>query len=340
MNAVLRRSSGLATVAAVLASSAAFAHHSPSAFDISGQVTVEGTLTKVDWTNPHVYLTVETVGANGQRALQQVESVSVASAQSMGLKRDVLTIGSRVVVRAHPNRRGVGYTVLGADVTTSDGTTYALGGTGRNSRPPAATVPATGLAGHWAPKLNPRLVPTVQSWPLSDKGRAALAAVMSGSRALSAGCTALPPPMLTQLPPLRTLEVLDDRVVMKVDADGVDATRTVHLDLAEHPANVAPSLLGHSIGKWEGATLVIDTVAFTPNQVGVGFGIPSSAGKHLIERLTLAADGLQLHYELTLEDPEYLAAPASYTAMWDHRPDLALSGAACDPEIAERYRED
>jgi len=33
-----------------------------------------------------------------------------------------------------------------------------------------------------------------------------------------------------------------------------------------------------------------------------------------------------------------LAAPASYSAMWDHRPDLAHSNMPCDPEIAERFR--
>jgi hypothetical protein len=331
---------GLAAAVSVLAAHIAFAHHSPAAYDITSQVIVEGTLAKLDWTNPHIYLTVETAGPNGQRVLQQVESVSIPSAQSTGLKRELLTVGSAVSVRAHPNRRGVGYTVLGADITTSDGNTYVLGATGRSSRPPAATVPATGLAGNWAPKLNPLLVPTVHGWPLSDKGHAALAAVMSGRTDLSVGCTALPLPMMTQLPQLRTIEVRDDRLVMKIDADGVDATRTVRLDLTEHPANVEPSLLGHSIGRWEGATLVIDTVAFTPHELGIGFGIPSSAGKHLVERLTLAADGLQLRYELTLEDPEYLATPATYTAMWDHRPDLSPSGAACDPQISERYRQD
>ena len=330
----------LAAAVGACATSAAFGHHSPSAYDVTGEVVVEGTLVHVDWTNPHIYLTVETTSAAGQSVRQQVESVSVASAQSSGLKRELLPLGSNVVVRAHPNRRGSGYTVLGADITTADGSTYALGGTGRSSRPPVATVPATGLAGHWAPKVNPLLVPTVQRWPLSDKGRQALSAVMTGRTALTVGCTALPPPMLTQLPQLRTIEVADDRVVMTIDADGVDATRVVHLDLAQHPANLEPSLLGHSIGKWEGATLVIDTVAFTPHQVGVGFGIPGGAGKHLIERLTLADGGLQLRYELTLEDPEYLAAPATYSAMWDHRPDLTPSGTACDAQIAERFRQE
>jgi len=336
----MRKSVCVAAAVLMLPGGIALAHHSPSAYDTRSEVTVEGTLTKVDWTNPHIYLTVETAAPNGQRVAQQVESVSISAAQSMGLKREYLMLGSKVVVRGNPNRRGSGYTVLGADITTSDGSTYALAGGGRSSRPPVATVPATSLAGNWTPKANPLLAPTVMGWPLTEKGRAALAAITSGGPSVTVGCTALPIPMLMQVPPLRTIELGDDRVLIKIDADGVDVTRIVHLDLAQHPANVEPSLLGHSIGKWEGATLVIDTVAFTPHILGVGFGVPGSVAKHLTERLTLAADGLQLRYELTLEDPEYLAMPASYTAMWDHRPDLAFSGAACDEQISERFKEE
>ena len=93
--------------------SAALAHHSASVYDMTGApVTLEGTLTKVDWANPHIYLTLETAGPNGQRVLQQVEAVSISLAQATGLTREVLTLGSPVVIHAFPNRRGNG-TVLG-----------------------------------------------------------------------------------------------------------------------------------------------------------------------------------------------------------------------------------
>ena len=321
-------------------STAALAHHSPSTYNMAGdQVTVEGTLTNVDWANPHIYLTVETEGANGQRVLQEVEAVSISLAQATGLTRDVLTLGSTVIVRAFPNRRGGGYTVLGTEVTTSDGNLYPLRG-GRSSRPPTATVPATGLAGNWAPKPSATpLMNTVHGWPLSDKARAAVALLASGRAQLTVGCSAIPLPMVAMLAMLRTSDVRDDRVVMKIDSDGTDAIRTIYLGLAEHPTNVEPSLFGHSIGRWDGDTLAIDTVAFTPHRIGIGFGVPSGAGKHLIERLTLTADRLQLRYELTVEDPEYLTTPATYTALWDHRPDLA-PGAPCDPQNSERFRQE
>src|SRR5690349_3741141 len=69
--------------------------------------------------------------------------------------------------------------------------------------------------------------------------------------------------------------------------------------------------------------------------------IPSSAGKHTVERLTLTDDKLRLRYEVTVEDPMYLSAPATLTQQWDHRPDLEFSQdvAKCDPEVANRYKD-
>ena len=114
--------------------------------------------------------------------------------------------------------------------------------------------------------------------------------------------------------------------------------RTVRLN-ATHRANVKPSRFGDATGRWEGETLVIDTIAFEPNPSGIFINIPSSARKHTVERLTLTEDRLRLRYETTVEDPEYLEKPASFTMLWDHRPDLkpAPKSEVCDPAIARRY---
>jgi hypothetical protein len=63
----------------------------------------------------------------------------------------------------------------------------------------------------------------------------------------------------------------------------------------------------------------IDTVGFAPYRLGL-IMMPSSPAKHLVERLTLADDRRHLQYGFTLEDPEYLATPASHTASWEYRP--------------------
>ncbi len=329
----------LALTTASVAGSAAFAHHSPASYDLNQEITVEGTIAEVDWRNPHVYLTVETEGADGVPVLQEVEAASVSAAQSLGLSRNLLSPGAPVVIRAFANRRGPGRMVIGADVTFEDGSIYPLTALGRSTVVLASIPPADGIAGKWAPPQDPTLVPKILSWPITPAGRAAQAATATGG-SVSSGCGAPPPPMLTLLPQLRTIEVGEDAVTIALDYDGVEVLRTVRLDQAEHPADVAPSLLGHSIGRWDGETLVIDTVAFEPHVIGIGFGVPSGTGKHLVERLTLTEDRLGLQYELTVEDPEYLSAPATYTAVWAHRPDLEPSGEACDDDNAARFLEE
>jgi hypothetical protein len=48
---------------------------------------------------------------------------------------------------------------------------------------------------------------------------------------------------------------------------GVGLTRTVHMNMTAHPAKIAPSRGGHSIGRWDGDTLVVDTVGFLPGSL-------------------------------------------------------------------------
>jgi hypothetical protein len=114
----------------------------------------------------------------------------------------------------------------------------------------------------------------------------------------------------------------------------------VHMNAA-HPANVQPSLMGHSIGRWDGKTLVIDTIGFPPDSSGLALNVPAGPRKHMVERLTLSEDRTRLRYEVTVEDPDFLTAPATLTMQWDHRPDLefAQDTGDCDPAVAARYKD-
>ena len=80
-----------AVLASVLASSPAFAHHSPSAYDQTVAVVFKGTITKVGWMNPHIYFTLAVTGADGTTVEQEVQagsiSVNTASATSFPARR-------------------------------------------------------------------------------------------------------------------------------------------------------------------------------------------------------------------------------------------------------------
>jgi hypothetical protein len=90
----------------------------------------------------------------------------------------------------------------------------------------------------------------------------------------------------------------------------MDFVRTIHLDAA-HPKNPPLTRGGHSTGKWEGDTLVVDTVALAPSVLIPMAGIMLSDQAHIVERFSLAAGGKQLVRNYVVEDPLYLKQPYS-----------------------------
>ena len=324
---------------AVLAATAFFvapviAHHSMSMFDTSKEILIKGKIARVEWKNPHIYVIVETVGEDGKPQLIQGEGLAITQALVDGLKKDDLKPGAAVVMRANPNRNGPARTVRVLDVTTQDGEIHPFYAASSRAR---TLTPAKSLAGNWAPSRQSMTAAwgAIMKWPITPAGRA-----MQKQAKADGLCYAEPTPFLATLDELRTIRIDRNQVVLHFDNSGDHVVRTARLN-ATHPANVKPSRFGDAIGKWEGETLVIDTIAFEPSPSGIFINIPSSARKHTIERLTLTEDRTRLRYETTVEDPEYLEKPASFTMLWDHRPDLKPSprSEGCDPAIARRYLE-
>ena len=81
--------------------------------------------------------------------------------------------------------------------------------------------------------------------------------------------------------------------------------RIIPLDGEPHQADPDPSWLGDSVGRWEGDTLVIDTIGYNDKTEINGYR--HSEDLHTVERLTRVPEGAE--YELTVEDPNVFAAP-------------------------------
>src|SRR5260370_41973496 len=101
----------LVTLFAVLLANQALAHHNMTAlFDFNDRVTVTGTLTKVDWRNPHTYLTADMKGAGGAMETWQIEgpSPSIFRIRDLGKADFEGTIGKTITVdlsRSRDNSR-------------------------------------------------------------------------------------------------------------------------------------------------------------------------------------------------------------------------------------------
>jgi len=133
-----------------------------------------------------------------------------------------------------------------------------------------------------------------------------------------------------------TITVQRDRVVMKVD--WMDSERTIYLDGRKHPPASETFLHGHSVGHWEGDTLVADTTNFKEHPLGLSTaGLPGSTKKHVTERFRLGDGGKVLMYSGVVEDPVYLARPVEWSGKWQYRPGMPHSNQKCDLTVAHKY---
>ncbi len=88
----------------------------------------------------------------------------------------------------------------------------------------------------------------------------------------------------------------------------MDLTRTIHLNLDKHPANLRPSVAGHSIGHWEGDVLVVDTTGFAPGVLSAEANTLHSNQLHVVERFELNPEKQTLSRSYVATDPLYFNA--------------------------------
>jgi hypothetical protein len=85
-----------------------------------------------------------------------------------------------------------------------------------------------------------------------------------------------------------------------------NATRAIHFDKVEGPPD--DTYMGHSVGRWEGDTLVVDVTNFNGKNWFDRAGNFHSDALHLVERFTLLTPDI-IHYEVTIEDQNVFARP-------------------------------
>jgi hypothetical protein len=311
----------------------ALAHHSAAMFDATQTVTLEGSIERYEWANPHVY--IHLASSSGTWI---VEAGSPSLMQRVGWTPDSFAVGDVVSIDVNPTRNAERLMARGLVVRPLDGAPLpfraSLAPAVQGPAPAPAATPAAGLGGNWLP--GPFVAATTES-ALTPKGVEALA---RADRENNPGidCVALQSPSQMLFTDLKNIEI-DGTTVLLRSAVNVGVERIVHLDQTTH-VGAAFTNDGHSIGRLNDGTLVVDTRNFSDHPSGNRGGVPSGAQKHLVEYFELSADRTTLTYRFKLEDPEYLAAPVEGSAVWAHRPDLPYTAEKCDLENARRYLED
>ena len=250
------------------------AHHSDAVYDRDAIVAFEATVLRFQFSNPHVMIFIEAEDERGQPAQWAIETGSTPIMLRSGWSRDLLVAGDTVSIRAHPMRSGEHEAILNT-LQTSDGRTWY-----QVEEAPEVTVAATSLTGVW--RGQPRGGPGRQApLALTPAGEAAMNAYDPVTDSPNAQCIAMPPPFLNaSLNYLTGIEILDDRVMLRNEF--FDTERTVWLDGRQHPENGERTNHGHSIGHWEGDTLVVDTTLFADHRAPISGqqgneGVPASS---------------------------------------------------------------
>ena len=348
-------------VAAALVAAPAVAHHGIGSFDTKKEITISGAVTGIDFVNPHAYVYLDVTGPDGKIAAWRCEMRSATTLRRSGWSPEMFKPGTAVTITGAPNRNDASSCYL-STIAFADGTSADRYGqlssapAPRVERERPARLPSgkPNLAGDWAPEqlvmTDPRgrggaLVPLSQA-PAFESGASTaenarqyrtrdVALTPAGQKAADAFETYNP----QHNPRLRceTTSVVFDwtydgavnRITQAADTVTLEYgqygfTRTIHLNMAEHPAAIEPSRAGHSIGRWENDVLVVDTVGFAPGVLSPP--VLHTDKLHVVERFSLDPAGPTLLRSYTADDPEYFAGTYSGSDM------LAVADVAYSPD--------
>lgn len=318
----------------------AFAHHGVNPhFDVSKDITISGVVTDIRLVNPHSYIYLDVT--NGEDVVEAwgCEMGGASLLRRNGWTEEGFAPGAAVTITGHPSRTDEFVCVMNT-VDLADGRVVRTEDLIREtiSRPDevVASLPdgTPNLGGNWISQVEIREAPgrggdrpapadgarpnqAGNERPAQRGGGQQISQTEAGIAA-SAGFDRLDNPRFhcqtTNIFVDWTFNQQVNTILQTADSITLNygfmemLTRTIHLNMDSHPNNLGLSQTGHSIGTWEGDTLVVDTIGFAEGYLN-GNGAKHSEAMHVVERFSLSEDGNRLDRTYLVSDPLYLAAP-------------------------------
>ena len=326
-------------------------HHSAAGrFDTAGLMELEGSVTRLGWRNPHVSIMLEVQGEDsGDTTSWLLEMGSANQLGRIGIARDAIQVGDHIRVAGWPpitERREM----FVSNVLTTDGDEFLMTfnasliwtdespgdmsfmfrTAGDSSRPDL------GIFRVWSHTFeSPFLFPgtldpnyDLENYPMTADAREAVRVFDRARDNPTLNCQPKGMPIVMEQP--RPMEIVRDGDNVLIRIEEYDLLRTIYMDAATAPSPQSATLLGHSVGRWEGSTLVVETthVAYPRfNQLG----IPQSDQSVVVERFGVTEDGSRLDYTVTVTDPVYFTEPVTLEKFWLYLPDQRVEPYNCTP---------
>jgi len=317
----------------IVVTPAALAHHSPFLyFDPSSTILLEGEISQVKWRNPHVEFRLAVRDEAGNSTTWILETHSVSILRRMDLSRDVLKVGDKVRVAGWPAKRG-GEELFMTNMLMPDGheIVFDPGSTPQWSKnvegdPSGWMVTeeslddsdseAEGIFHVWSTSLaggDGNFLYENYDFPLTGTAAAARAAFDMYTHPIIGTCVFKGMPTIMEQPYPMQFAKSHNLILMHMEEG--NTVRVFDMTPGAEFSTTQPTTLGHSIGKWEGTTLVVTTTGSDWPLVDLT-GVPNSVTAVYLERFTPSANGKRLDYTLTITDPEVFLTPPTFSKSW------------------------
>jgi hypothetical protein len=326
-------------VGTILTGLPVLAHHSFAPhFDASKPVSISGTVSEFEARNPHSYLHINATDENGRTREYVCESHGVTQLARAGITPQILKAGTKVRVTGSLSRHSP-YLCFFDNVELADGRTLSVNNPRDTAPPPARRKDIYGV---WllAPIANRS---TSGPQPMMQSLTAAGEKTVAGYDPFKDDPTFRCDPVAIRRvwgAPGTPLEIVKDGGDIVLHHEWMDVRRVVHMNAKTHPKDGPRTSLGHSIGRLEGDTLVIDTANYSAgvlNQYVEQPGQPTRGLLHSsaltsVERVHVDADRQRLVVEIELSDPEFFKEPFPRTTMEFAPSSLKIEPFNCSPE--------